>query len=79
MRSSPAVVRVSFILMPAKEKENEAGEKAVGANADEEEPPTVDVWFGHYLKNEPARPWITSGVSVLERERELKRASKKGS
>ena len=36
-------------------------------------------WFGHYLRNEPARPWITSGVSVLERERQLKRASKKGS
>jgi hypothetical protein len=36
-------------------------------------------WFGHYLRNEPARPWITCRVSVLERERELKRASKKGS
>ena len=35
--------------------------------------------FGHYLKNEPARPWITSGVSVLEREQGLQRASKKGS
>ncbi len=34
--------------------------------------------FGHYLQNEPARAWITSGVSVLEREQELKRASKKG-
>jgi dipeptidyl aminopeptidase/acylaminoacyl peptidase len=31
-------------------------------------------WFGHYLKNEPAPGWITSGVSVLEREQELKRA-----
>jgi dipeptidyl aminopeptidase/acylaminoacyl peptidase len=30
-------------------------------------------WFGHYLKNEPAAPWITSGVSFLDREQELKR------
>jgi dienelactone hydrolase len=29
-------------------------------------------WFGHYLKDEPAPAWITSGVSYLERERELK-------
>jgi dipeptidyl aminopeptidase/acylaminoacyl peptidase len=36
-------------------------------------------WFGHYLKNEPGRPWILNGVSVLEREQELKRAAKKGS
>jgi len=36
-------------------------------------------WFGHYLKNEPPQPWIVNGVSVLEREQELKRASKKGS
>ena len=37
-------------------------------------------WFGHYLKNEPAPAWITSGMSVLEREQELKRArTKKGS
>jgi dipeptidyl aminopeptidase/acylaminoacyl peptidase len=33
-------------------------------------------WFGHYLKNEPAVPWITSGVSFLEREAELKRRKK---
>jgi dipeptidyl aminopeptidase/acylaminoacyl peptidase len=33
-------------------------------------------WFGHYLKNEPAAPWITSGVSFLEREAELKRKKK---
>ena len=31
-------------------------------------------WFGHYLKNEPAQPWVTSGVSFLDRERELKKA-----
>jgi dipeptidyl aminopeptidase/acylaminoacyl peptidase len=38
-------------------------------------------WFGHYLKNEPAAPWISSGWSFLEREQELKRAkaAKKGS
>jgi dipeptidyl aminopeptidase/acylaminoacyl peptidase len=35
-------------------------------------------WFGHYLKNEPAQEWIVNGVSVLDREQELKRASKKG-
>ena len=36
-------------------------------------------WFGHYLKNEPAAPWITDGMSFLEREEELKRArTKKG-
>ena len=29
-------------------------------------------WFGHYLKGEPAEPWITEGKSYLERERELK-------
>lgn len=34
-------------------------------------------WFGHYLKNEPAPAWITSGVSVLEREQELKKAKAK--
>ena len=37
-------------------------------------------WFGHYLKNEPAAPWITRGVSFLERDAELKRLkSRKGS
>ena len=35
-------------------------------------------WFGHYLKNETAEDWIVNGVSVLDREQELKRASKKG-
>src|SRR5581483_7052965 len=28
-------------------------------------------WLGHYLKGEPASPWITGGVSFLEREQEL--------
>ena len=30
-------------------------------------------WFGHYLKGEPAEPWIINGVSVIERNNELKR------
>lgn len=30
-------------------------------------------WFGHYLKGEPAEPWITEGKSFLDREAELKR------
>ena len=30
-------------------------------------------WFGHYLKGEPAKPWITKGVSVVDRNDELKR------
>lgn len=29
-------------------------------------------WFGHYLKDENASPWITGGVSFLDREQELK-------
>jgi dipeptidyl aminopeptidase/acylaminoacyl peptidase len=33
-------------------------------------------WFGHYLKGEPAPPWITSGVSFLDREQEVKKAKK---
>ena len=37
-------------------------------------------WFGHYLKNEPAAPWITDGMTFLDRERELKKApAKRGS
>ncbi|MGI8782770.1 MAG: prolyl oligopeptidase family serine peptidase [Acidobacteriota bacterium] len=32
----------------------------------------IQEWFGHYLKGEPAQAWITSGVSFLDRERELK-------
>ncbi len=31
-------------------------------------------WFGHYLKGEPAEPWITEGKSFLARDAELKRA-----
>jgi dipeptidyl aminopeptidase/acylaminoacyl peptidase len=33
-------------------------------------------WFGHYLKGEPAPAWIDRGVTVLEREKELKKESK---
>ncbi len=29
-------------------------------------------WFGHYLKDEHGSPWITGGVTFLEREQELK-------
>jgi fermentation-respiration switch protein FrsA (DUF1100 family)/Tol biopolymer transport system component len=32
----------------------------------------IFAWFGHYLKDEPAAPWITNGESYLDRERELK-------
>jgi dipeptidyl aminopeptidase/acylaminoacyl peptidase len=36
----------------------------------------INAWFDHYLKGEPAPEWITQGVTVLERERELKRSGK---
>ena len=32
-------------------------------------------WFGHYLKGDPAEPWITEGKSFLQRDAELKRVS----
>lgn len=39
----------------------------------------IQQWFGHYLKGEPAQPWISKGVTFLEREEELKRLkSQKG-
>ena len=28
-------------------------------------------WFGHYLKGEPAEPWIKQGVSFLDRDKAL--------
>jgi len=34
-------------------------------------------WFGHYLKGEPAEPWIAEGQSYLERQAELKRSADK--
>jgi len=33
----------------------------------------IQQWFDHYLKGEPAASWITDGLSVLDRERQLKR------
>jgi dienelactone hydrolase len=35
-------------------------------------------WFGHYLKGEPAQPWITDGESYLARQRILKGAAVPG-
>lgn len=32
----------------------------------------IHEWFAHYLKGEPAAPWIAKGLSFLEREQELK-------
>jgi dipeptidyl aminopeptidase/acylaminoacyl peptidase len=29
-------------------------------------------WFGHYLNNEPAAPWITEGQTYLDRQKALK-------
>lgn len=34
----------------------------------------IMAWFGHYLKGEPAQPWITSGVSFLDRDKALKKS-----
>ena len=34
-------------------------------------------WFGHYLKGEPAEPWITEGQSFLDRDVEKKRLTVK--
>ena len=36
----------------------------------------INAWFDHYLKDEAAPEWITQGVTVLDRERELKRGGK---
>jgi hypothetical protein len=30
-------------------------------------------WFGHFLKGEEAPAWISDGVSVIDRDRELER------
>jgi dipeptidyl aminopeptidase/acylaminoacyl peptidase len=30
-------------------------------------------WFGHYLQGDPAAPWVTNGISFLEREPSLKK------
>jgi dipeptidyl aminopeptidase/acylaminoacyl peptidase len=34
-------------------------------------------WFGHYLKGEPAEPWIVNGQNFLDREAEIKRQTTK--
>jgi dipeptidyl aminopeptidase/acylaminoacyl peptidase len=34
----------------------------------------INAWFDHYLKGAPAEDWMTHGVTVLERERELKQS-----
>ncbi len=34
-------------------------------------------WFGHYLKGEPAEPWITEGQSYADRQSEVKRLAEK--
>ena len=31
-------------------------------------------WFGHYLKGEAAPPWITSGVTFLDKDKALKKS-----
>jgi dipeptidyl aminopeptidase/acylaminoacyl peptidase len=36
-------------------------------------------WFGHFLKGEEAPTWIARGVTVLERDREVKRTVRPGS
>jgi dienelactone hydrolase len=38
----------------------------------------IFAWFGHYLKDEPAAPWISKGESFLEQERELKKLKATG-
>ncbi len=38
----------------------------------------IQQWFDHYLKGAVAAPWITDGMSVLDRERELKRQKTAG-
>jgi dienelactone hydrolase len=36
-------------------------------------------WFDHYLKDQAPKPWIDHGVSVVDREKELKRIKKSDS
>ncbi|MFC1627840.1 prolyl oligopeptidase family serine peptidase [Gemmatimonadota bacterium] len=35
-------------------------------------------WFGHYLRGDEAEQWITEGVSLLDREKEVEKAKKNG-
>ena len=37
----------------------------------------IFAWFGHYLKGEPAQPWMENGESYLDRQRELKKITGK--
>ncbi len=34
----------------------------------------IFAWFDHYLKGDPAQPWITEGQSYLDHQRDLKKA-----
>jgi len=34
----------------------------------------INAWFDHYLKGAEAQPWMVRGVTVLERERDLKQS-----
>jgi dipeptidyl aminopeptidase/acylaminoacyl peptidase len=36
-------------------------------------------WFDHYLKDQAPKPWIDHGVSVVDREKELKKIKKSDS
>jgi hypothetical protein len=36
-------------------------------------------WFDHYLKDQAPKQWIDKGVSVVDREKELKRIKKSDS
>lgn len=36
----------------------------------------IMAWFDHYLKGDEPQPWIEKGVTVLDREKELKRIKK---
>jgi len=36
----------------------------------------INEWFDHYLKGNDPKNWITTGVTVLDRERELKNAGR---
>jgi dipeptidyl aminopeptidase/acylaminoacyl peptidase len=31
-------------------------------------------WFGHYLKGDPAPPWIVSGVTFLDKDKLVKKS-----
>ena len=35
-------------------------------------------WFGHYLKGEPAKEWISTGQTVIDRQDEVRKAGRGG-